>query len=86
MLIDKLKVYEVQFKKNLVSLLLEVGRGVTTFGRSLLSGGCFFFGGGPYVRDLLAATKKLTFISGGLLLSGGHYYRNFTVMLKSGDK
>ena len=54
-------------------------REIATFGGLLLFGG-----GGPSVRDLLAATKKLTFISGGLVLSGGRYYQNFTVMLKSG--
>ena len=59
-------VYGIQLK-NLI-LLLSGGGEVATFRRSLLSGDrCF--------RDLLAATKIMT------LISGGRYYRKLTVLL-----
>ena len=45
---------------------------VTTFGRSLLSGGSLLSG-------FTSRLKKLTLISGGATL-GGRYYRNFTVI------
>ena len=45
---------------------------------SLLSGGVATFGG-SLLSGFTSSHKKLTLISGGLLLSGGRYYRNFTV-------
>ena len=59
LLIDKLKVYGIQFKK----------LGLTPFEGLLLLG-------------FTSNDKKLTLISGGLLLLGGRYYRNFTVLVE----
>ena len=49
------------------------GAGVTTFGRSLLSGGSLLSG-------FTSSHKKIDVNFGGLLLSGGRYNRNFTVL------
>ena len=66
LLIDKLKVYGIQFKKNLGLTTFGSGGGrgvVNTFGEiATLGGGRYLFwgrgGGGRYFRDLLAAPRK----------------------------
>ena len=54
----------IPFKK--LGLAIFGGEGVATFRGSLLS-------------RFTSGHKKLTLIAGGLLLSGGRYYRNFKV-------
>ena len=72
LLIDKLKVYGILFKK---LGLATFWWGVAIFGRSLLSGGGSLPLGGRYFRhEFTSGHKKLT------SFSGGRYYRNSTVL------
>ena len=68
LLIDKLKVL-----KKLGLATFGGGRG------SLLLGDRYFSGGGSLLSGFTSSRKKLTLPSGGLLLAGDRYYRNFMV-------
>ena len=70
-MIDKLKVYGIQFKK--LGLATFWWGGGATFG----GGGRYF--GGPLLSGFTSGHKRIDVNFGRSLLSGSRYYRNFTV-------
>ena len=74
LLIDKLKVL-----KKLGLATFGGGRGSLLLGDRYFSGGRYFRGGGSLLSGFTSSRKKLTLPSGGLLLAGDRYYRNFMV-------
>ena len=69
-MIDKLKVYGIQFKK----------LGLATFWGGGGVGGRVATLGDPLLSGFTSGHKKIDVNFGGSLLLGGRYYRNFTVI------